>query len=279
MLIRFLYIFILCLLQIISINTSAQIAMPDSVCEGYEKHYNVDPNPIAGSTYTWKINGITQVSSIINNIDITWNTAGTFLLEVQEKSVDGCLGPLRMGQVFVSPTPVFFLNSNSPVCEDSPIEFSSQTIDGGTYLWTGPNGFISSSQNPIVLSSTSILVGTYFLTVSANGCPSIPSPINIIVNNCIVDLFIPEGFSPNNDGINDFFVIRGLDNYTNNKIIIFNRWGSKIFEASPYYNNWKGDNLYGLKVGGNDLPTGTYFYLLDLGNGSQIVKGSIYLNR
>lgn len=91
------------------------------------------------------------------------------------------------------------------------------------------------------------------------------------------DLFIPEGFSPNMDGINDVFVIRGLENFPANKIEIYNRWGQKVFEASPYLNNWDGQSQTGISIGGNQLPNGTYFYLLNLGNGSPIIKGTIYL--
>ena len=50
--------------------------------------------------------------------------------------------------------------------------------------------------------------------------------------------FIPEGFSPNGDGINDLFVIKGLDMYPHNSIVIFNRWGDKVFAASPYQNTY-----------------------------------------
>lgn len=95
----------------------------------------------------------------------------------------------------------------------------------------------------------------------------------------IVNLFIPEGYSPNSDGINDFFVIRGIENYPNNKIIIFNRWGNKVFEANPYLNTWNGRSQSGLNMGGDELSVGTYFYVLDLGNGSPVYKGTIYLNK
>ncbi|HXC06150.1 MAG TPA: gliding motility-associated C-terminal domain-containing protein [Bacteroidia bacterium] len=92
-------------------------------------------------------------------------------------------------------------------------------------------------------------------------------------------LFIPEGFSPNGDEINDVFFIRGLDLYPHNSIVIFNRWGNKVFEASPYKNTWDGTCHFGLTIGGDALPVGTYFYLFNPGDGSDILKGTIYLNR
>jgi gliding motility-associated-like protein len=93
------------------------------------------------------------------------------------------------------------------------------------------------------------------------------------------DFFIPEGFSPNDDLINDVFFIRGINKYPNNSIEIFNRWGNLVFESAPYLNQWDGTTKLGLNVGSDELPVGTYFYLLDLGNGNKTIKGTIYLNR
>ena len=85
---------------------------------------------------------------------------------------------------------------------------------------------------------------------------------------------IPNGFSPNGDGINDYFEIISIENYPNNSIVIFNRWGNKVFEAAPYRNDWDGRTRTG-----SSLPAGTYFYIFDLGDGSSVKKGFVYLNK
>ena len=92
-------------------------------------------------------------------------------------------------------------------------------------------------------------------------------------------LFIPDGFSPNGDGVNDVFNIRGLKAYPDNELLIFNRWGDKVFEAKPYGNDWDGASKFGIIPGNEKLPIGTYFYILDLGNKGKKMKGYIYLNR
>ena len=92
--------------------------------------------------------------------------------------------------------------------------------------------------------------------------------------------FIPEGFSPNGDGVNDQLVIRGLENYPNNKLTIFNRWGEIVFEGKPYKNQFDGTSTRGVTLGGNKLPSGTYYYILDLGvKDKEPIKGYFYLAR
>ena len=95
---------------------------------------------------------------------------------------------------------------------------------------------------------------------------------------------IPNAFTPNGDGINDFFEIIGIEKYQGNSITIVNRWGNKVYEAKNYgIDNypvfWDGFANTGTTFMGNELPTGTYYYILYLGNGQQPISGSIYLDR
>ena len=93
------------------------------------------------------------------------------------------------------------------------------------------------------------------------------------------DLHIPNGFSPNNDGINDFWIIRGIEGYPNNKLRVYNRWNNRVFERKGYKNNWDGRNQMQIYFGNGDLPEATYFYILDLGDGSKPLTGFVYIKR
>ncbi|MDC0338365.1 gliding motility-associated C-terminal domain-containing protein [Flavobacteriales bacterium] len=97
----------------------------------------------------------------------------------------------------------------------------------------------------------------------------------------LVPLHIPNGFSPNSDGFNDTFVIEGLDQYPDNEIIIFNRWGDEVFSAGPYLNDWIGSTTNGkLKITGDQVTEGTYYYILDIhAEGIQPYNGFIELRR
>ena len=94
-------------------------------------------------------------------------------------------------------------------------------------------------------------------------------------------LVLPSGFSPNEDGINDEFVILGIDRYPNNEIYIYNRWGDLVFSAKPYENNWRGqNNNKTLLISGSNVVDGTYFYILILNDEKNTKKnGFIELRR
>jgi len=81
--------------------------------------------------------------------------------------------------------------------------------------------------------------------------------------------------TPNGDGINDNFTIPCLQNdgFPNNRITIFNQWGDEVYSAQPYRNEWQGT------FNDEDLPVGTYFFILDLGTGQQPQDGFIQLER
>ncbi|HEY8919894.1 MAG TPA: gliding motility-associated C-terminal domain-containing protein, partial [Chitinophaga sp.] len=87
------------------------------------------------------------------------------------------------------------------------------------------------------------------------------------------DLKVPTLFTPNGDGKNDAFEIRGLNQYAENELVIINRWGNEVFRQKGYQNNWYGEGL----------NEGTYYYLLRLkktdGSGWEILKGYTTLIR
>lgn len=86
------------------------------------------------------------------------------------------------------------------------------------------------------------------------------------------ELFIPNGFSPDNDGRNDLFVIKGL-NGRKAKLTVFNRWGSKVYEKTEYDNSWDAfPNVSGLVLGNNKVPPATYYYILEFLDGDKETK-------
>lgn len=94
---------------------------------------------------------------------------------------------------------------------------------------------------------------------------------------------VPEGFSPNGDGINDVLIIPHIELYENNSLLVFNRWGNIVYQKEKYDNAdpWNGVANKGIRVGGGALPAGVYYYILDLGPDERIidrfVNGNMYI--
>jgi gliding motility-associated-like protein len=105
---------------------------------------------------------------------------------------------------------------------------------------------------------TGLSAGTYTVTITDDhGCSL---PLIFILDGPDV-LEMPSGFTPNDDGQNDLFVVHGIDGYPNNQLTVFNRWGNVVFDQLNYSNNWNGENQQG-----RPLPDGTYFVVLKLGD-------------
>jgi len=129
------------------------------------------------------------------------------------------------------------------------------SYDAGTNVFTW---FISELKGGASISlNTNVKItkaGPITSTVYVSGKEKDP----IMANNQATDtqeisgLIVPNVFTPNGDGVNDTFVIPGLDQYTENEIVIINRWGNDVYEKKNYQNDWTG----------NGLPEGTYFYIL-----------------
>ncbi|NJK96652.1 MAG: T9SS type B sorting domain-containing protein [Bacteroidales bacterium] len=100
----------------------------------------------------------------------------------------------------------------------------------------------------------------------------------VVLKIQVLQVKIPEGFSPNGDGRNDFFEIQGLESYDRVSLEIYNRWGSRVYEADAYENNWDGISKNKLTLGNEKLPSGTYFYVIHFHPGKSVV-GFIYISR
>ena len=129
--------------------------------------------------------------------------------------------------------------------------------------------------NPTQYINTNSIETIYF-RLDAFPCYEIFS-VNLEVTDC--NPIIPQGFSPNGDGYNDWFNIVGLyDVFLQHELLIFNRLGALIFKGN---NNlkWYGEANYGPLKGDNLLPVGTYFYVLHLNvPNTKPISGWIYMN-
>jgi gliding motility-associated-like protein len=93
-----------------------------------------------------------------------------------------------------------------------------------------------------------------------------------------VNIFVPDVFTPNGDGKNDFFVIKGITGRVV-KLTVFNRWGNLVYEVDAYDNTWNGTpNVSALIIGNSKLPQGTYFFIAEFEDGkTKTINGYVVL--
>jgi hypothetical protein len=168
----------------ILVNATPNNLLPNNngpVCEASQ--LALSAATIAGATYNWTgPNGFT--STLQNPIiasSSTTNMSGTYLVTA---SVNGCTSTNVFTTVLVNAVPLApIVSNNGPVCEASQLALSSSTIPGATYNWTGPNGFTSTLQNPIVSTNvTNNMAGNYNVIASLNGCTSANESTIVLVN-------------------------------------------------------------------------------------------------
>ena len=123
-------------------------------------------------------------------------------------------------------------------------------------------------------------LNTAYIDSSVGGIDIDPSNDEDDATITPVCLTIYNEFSPDGDGVNETFVIDCIEQYPNNTLEVYNRWGNIVYSAKGYLNDWEGESNGRAVIKQSDnLPVGTYYYVLDLGDGSDPRVGWLYINR
>ena len=244
----------------------------DIPMNGSESHtisVTVDPSLLNTFNLTIVVDDDGMGTGIITEISETNNTAFTFI-EFLESPEPTPLTPL-IGCDLGNNEAVFNLN-DAFVEIDSSLDLETAVFyqsledlidDLGALI--DPSQYINSNG-----------VDTIYFRLDANPCYKIFS-VSLEVNECEPN--IPQGFSPNGDGFNDWFNIEGLyDVFAQHELLIFNRLGALIFKGNNDL-KWDGKANYGPLKGDNLLPVGTYFYVLHLNvQNAKPRSGWVYMN-
>jgi gliding motility-associated-like protein len=194
-----------------------------------------------GYTYNWTNGEITQ--------DISNLAAGTYQVTVSDTK--SCIDSLAL--TIIEPEPITSNITSTPItCVDQTDGTAFVEASGGvgayTFSWT--NGTTDALNENLANAMYSVLI------TDAVGCTATDSvwiPINPIA--CIDPV---NCFTPNNDQINDTWVIDNMELYPDLSLSIFNKWGNIVFEQRGNYTPW--DGTYNAR----DLPAGTYYYIINL---------------
>jgi large repetitive protein len=177
-------------------------------------------------------------------------------------------------------------NQSPPVISNCPVDIIMEADEFGSAVvnWVEPTASVACG--PLFLTTShsseqSFPVGTTMVTYTVSdvlGTKSICT-FNVIVTPAKIKVEIAKVVTPDGNGINDFLEIENIEKYKENEIVIVDRWGGKVFQASGYDNDkvsWKGTNATGGLV-----PTGTYFFNISIryGEASEQRTGFIELIR
>jgi len=239
------------------INTAAAI-----ICAGA----SVQLVATGGTVYKWTpATGLSQ-DNIANPIATPAKTT-KYVVDI---SNGACDDSTRSVTITVNQNPVTMAGSKITLFEGQSATLHG-TVAGDsiiTHYWT-PSTYLNdpNSLTPVATPPHDV---TYTLTAVSASCGIATSSVFVRVYEKIS---IPNTFSPNNDGINDLWNIKSLATYPESNTRVFDRYGHRVFETMGYSTPWDG------KLNGDLLPEGTYYYLIDLKNGTPKVAGWVFIAR
>ncbi|EDP72004.1 CHU large protein; uncharacterized [Flavobacteriales bacterium ALC-1] len=278
--------------------SSMTLSIDDIVCFGNDVVVNIDgANQLADGDYTivYEISGVnvssntTTISVISGSSSFTipqnlFPNSGLSTLTLSEFYFAGefCnadTSAINTIEIVIPDIPTPQINEDGAnFCEfDDPTvaNLTENIISGGTIIWYNqPNGGVAYSETDLLQDGV-----TYYAALqSESGCESnIRLAVTVNFIDCVLELIIPDGFSPNGDTINDDFHIVNLNElYPNFKLSIYNRYGNILYEGDITSNRWDGTS----KKSGKILPVGVYFYILEFNDGTRSpLQGRVYLSR
>jgi len=219
----------------------------------------------AGINYSWSP-GASLNDSTLNRPTASPTQTTTYTLTA---TIAGCPPKIIFVTVTVIPTPVISAGIDTTINEG---ETATLHASGAfNYIWTPQNTLAYyNTANP---NAQPIITTTYYVygTDQSNKCPSYSQvTVFVIPDNAVV---FYNTFTPNSDGNNDSWYIGNIYKYPNNKLEVYNRYGKLVFKANGYLNTWDGTAF------GAELPSATYFYIMDLGDGSKPYHGTVTIVR
>jgi len=158
---------------------------------------------------------------------------------------------------------------------------SSGVYDPLTGLWTIPT--LNAGESETLEIRVIVMPSGEYTNVASI---EISTPLDVDPTNNTASAFVEpvcltvyNEFTPNSDGANDLFRIDCIESYPNNELKVYNRYGALVYSKKRYENDWDGTaNVSGVINRGDMLPTGTYFYVIDMGDG-KVKKGWLSIMR
>ena len=245
----------------VSIKPVVNAGSDSEICEGTAIQLNSTGSNI--TSYQWNNAATISNANIPNPVALPKQTT-LYILTVTNNKCK-------------SSDSVMIIVDKNPKADAGPdkviIEGQSVVLDGVaggtdiTYSWTPPEYITAPGTLTPSVSPPANKIYTLHV-ISNKGCTTATD--NVLVK-VFKNLFIPNAFTPNNDGINDTWHIETLEAYPHADVKVFNRYGQIVFDNHGITKSWDG------KFKGELLSTGAYPYIIDLKNNSQLIRGVVFI--
>ena len=247
-------------------------ASGNNICAGTPVTFTATAtNGGSSPVYQWLVNGSDAGtnSPIFNSSTLADGDIVSCLL----MSSSGCAIPANTTSnsitMMVNPLPTVDAGGGKTINDGSSTKLNATATGNITDItWSPATGLSNNKILDPIAGPTSTT--KYTLTVTtATGC----SATDTLTVTVFINIIIPNTFTPNGDGINDTWNIKYLDAYPDCTVKIFDRYGQRVFSSIGYGEPWDG------KYSGANLPQGTYYYIIQLKNGSKTLTGPITIVR
>ena len=212
----------------------------------------IDHSTISSGTITnwlWNFDDVGS-SAVTQNTSHTYNNTGTYQVSLIATSVNGCASPAKIISVNIIRIPAF-AGRDTIAVYDEPIQL--QASGGISYLWQPGTGL----NNPAIANPVAVLRNEIVYSVqvtSAEGCIQTDDILVKVFSN--FDVFVPNSFTPNGDGINETLKPLGKGLARIEFFKIYNRYGELLFESRDVNKGWDGNYK------GKKQPAGNYIYIV-----------------
>ncbi|WP_299289390.1 gliding motility-associated C-terminal domain-containing protein [uncultured Mucilaginibacter sp.] len=255
------------------------------VCSGTEITFTAtSTNGGTNPTYQWQVNGVNSGSNnpVFTNSNFVNGDIVTCMLT---NNTGKCVAPpmvlsntIKVNLIQPSNTSLSVIASANQVYTGTTVTFTALPVSIAlvtSYQWQ-INGIDTGTNSATFTSKTLKTNDQIICTITVNdGCTittvsSLPISVNILPSPT---LNIPNTFTPNGDGINDYWNITALVYYPNCLVSIYNRYGSLVYQSKGYSKAWDGS------INGSPLSVGTYYYVISLGSSSKKISGGVTIIR
>jgi len=264
-------------------SITKQITVPETPEVGFQSFDTVVCSPAevtlqnlstlsAGTmTYEWFANdaffGISETPEV--KLENNGIEPKSFSIKLTATSDENCVASLvKNGFITVLPSPIadFKLGKDTIEPFDVIVPIENTSVNGVKWLWDFDNGFKSSEFQPVYTYQEG---GTYLIELKAeNIWQCADSTFKKLVVDPFITMYIPSGFSPNGDGLNDVWEIQGFNENRELALRVYNRWGDLIYFTDDLSKPWDGVDAQSGKL----VQAGVYVYKLRFYAGDDEVK-------